>query len=122
MYKDITILVMAGAALFFRELISKCAWSFVLFLGRGEFNPDGDENTPDQFDLLNPCTDSWRRCYITRYHTVGVTWGFFRKDKYVEKTSNWLDWASFRGNRFPIPNGIDQQFRKYLEGKNVEEK
>ena len=117
MYKDAIILVMAGVALFFRELISKCAWAFVLFLGRGEFNDDNDEKTPDKFDLLNPCTDSWCRCYIIRYHPIGVTWGFFREGEYVEKTSNWLDWANFRGNRFSIPRKVDREFRDYLDGK-----
>ena len=105
MCTEVAVLTITGVALFLRELVVKCCWAFVLFLCRGEFNRDDDESTPDEFYLLNPYTDSWTHCYIFWYQPRGVRWGFMVPDMgMVYKTSNWLDWASFRGNRFPVPD------------------
>lgn len=84
-------------------------WSMILYLNRGEFNTDGNWDTPDKFLLFSPETGSFLQCYITKYTLSGVYWGFFHPVDnkggmgYVSKKTYWLHWAATRDNRFPMP-------------------
>ncbi len=92
-----------GVALFCQELIKKLLQSILIYMTRGEFNQDNNETTPDEFNLLNPNTGAFTRCYIVQYNLLDVRWGFFVKEGFVYKKSSWLSWASFKDNRFPVP-------------------
>jgi hypothetical protein len=77
-------------------------WSVVSYLKRGEYNTDDNESTVDRFLKVNANSDGFTECYITRYRFWGVEWGFCYNGGYVAKKSNWLTWAAFRNDRFPM--------------------
>lgn len=108
MDKEFWLIIGAGVGLFFRDLISKFAWSIFFYLTRGEFNYDNDESTPDRFLLLNPYKGTFTECWIVNYTLFGVGWGFFTKGGLVYKKSDWISWISFKHLRFPYPIDIEQ--------------
>lgn len=112
---QLTLIVIAGVAVFFKELLAKCCWAFALYLNRGEFSEDGDDRTPDHFLLQNPHIGTFTHCTIRRYSLMGVYWCFLLEGKVVEKKSNWLDWASFRNHRFSAPKNKEESDCYYGE-------
>lgn len=107
MLEDYSVLILAGVAMYFKDLIAKFLRSIVVYCCRGEFNDDGNDSTPDRFMLLNPNTGEFKECYIINYKLYGVKWGFFHNSGIVRKTSFWLAWAEFSKNRFPMPMKVD---------------
>jgi len=101
------VLFLGSIAFFLKELLAKVLWSLSLYLCRNEFNYDNDPTTPDKYLHLNPNLGTFQECYITHYGIIGVTWGFFVNDGYVQKRTFWLDWAADRHNRFPVPFQVD---------------
>ncbi len=102
------VVIVGGIVYFCRDIISKCLWSLAIYFTRGEFNHDNNETTPDKFLWYNEYTGNYKECYILRYSIGYIGWGFFLKDKFVYKKSNWLSWLSFSNNRFPMPLNVDK--------------
>lgn len=101
------LIVAGGLIAVFQKLWINMIWSFIVYLYRDEFNHDKNPQTPDKYLHYNPNTDKFSVRYIMKYTLFGVQWGFFYEGGFVTKLSLWLDWASDRSNRFPIPVKID---------------
>ena len=103
----IGLIITGGLIAVFQKLWMNMIWSFIVYLYRDEFNYDKNPETPDKFLHYNPNTGNFSVRYIMKYTLFGVHWGFFHEGGFVTKLSLWLDWASDRSNRFPIPVKID---------------
>lgn len=110
--KQFWLLVIGVFVVIFQDVGRKTFWSLAAYFGRGEFNDDNRESTPDKFLLLNPSTGTFQKCYITKYTLTGVQWGFYyEKDGLkglILKKTFWLSWAGSRDNRFPMPIHIEK--------------
>jgi hypothetical protein len=91
-------------------------WSIVSYLGRGEYNDDGNESTVDRFMKPKLNEEGFTHCYILQYKFWCVIWGFKYEGGFVVKKTNWLYWALTRNDRYPMPtsykeNDLDSLFR-----------